>query len=76
MYRNMSEVVIKPEKCVHYWIIESPNGPTSKGWCKYCGIKADFFNDLQESLSKFEISILGDNKGKDIILEEDTIVNT
>lgn len=47
-----------------------------KGWCKYRGIRMDFFNDPQVNLSQFEIYIRGDSKGKDIILEEDMIVNT
>jgi hypothetical protein len=43
----MSAMTVQPEKCVHYWIIESPHGPTSKGRCRYCGTVAEFFNDLQ-----------------------------
>ena len=31
-------------KCKHYWIIDSPNGPTSKGVCKYCGVENEFSN--------------------------------
>jgi len=31
-------------KCRHYWIIESPNGPTSRGVCKYCGTVKEFSN--------------------------------
>ncbi|MDY6893123.1 MAG: hypothetical protein SVO26_05340 [Chloroflexota bacterium] len=30
--------------CVHHWIIESPEGPTSKGVCKYCGEERVFQN--------------------------------
>ena len=30
--------------CVHYWIIESPVGPTSNGVCKYCGEEREFQN--------------------------------
>ncbi len=31
-------------KCKHYWIINSPNGPTSRGVCKYCGVEKEFDN--------------------------------
>jgi len=31
-------------KCKHYWIIESPDGPTSRGVCKYCGVEEEFKN--------------------------------
>jgi hypothetical protein len=47
----MTEMAVRPEKCVHYWIIESPHGPTSKGRCRYCGTEAEFFNDLQGCLN-------------------------
>ena len=30
--------------CRHHWIIETPNGPVSKGICKLCGEKRDFEN--------------------------------
>ena len=31
-------------KCTHYWIIESPRGPTSTGICKFCGAVSEFAN--------------------------------
>ncbi len=31
-------------ECNHYWIIESPNGPTSRGVCKHCGAEEEFSN--------------------------------
>ena len=31
-------------KCAHNWIIESPEGPTSKGVCKFCGAESEFNN--------------------------------
>jgi hypothetical protein len=30
--------------CAHYWIIESPQGPVSKGVCRYCGAVSEFSN--------------------------------
>jgi hypothetical protein len=30
--------------CTHYWMIESPQGPISKGVCKYCGAVSEFMN--------------------------------
>jgi hypothetical protein len=36
-------------KCKHYWIIESPKGPTSRGVCKYCGAKKEFGNYTHHS---------------------------
>ena len=31
-------------KCQHYWVIESPDGPTSIGVCKHCGVVREFDN--------------------------------
>ena len=35
--------------CEHFWIIESPNGPTSRGECRVCGEARDFVNYLESS---------------------------
>ena len=32
--------------CRHYWIIESPNGSSSKGVCKFCNEEREFINSL------------------------------
>jgi len=36
-------------ECRHHWIIESANGPTSWGVCKYCGTEKQFTNSLPDS---------------------------
>ena len=33
-------------KCVHYWIIDLPSGPMSKGKCRRCGENKEFKNYL------------------------------
>ncbi len=30
--------------CKHYWVLESPNGPTAKGECKLCHEIREFPN--------------------------------
>ena len=30
--------------CQHHWLIESPNGPVSKGVCRLCGAEREFQN--------------------------------
>lgn len=30
--------------CVHFWVLESPNGPTSPGVCQRCGATGSFSN--------------------------------
>ncbi len=36
-------------ECKHYWMIDSPNGPTSEGVCKICGERSEFRNSMQGS---------------------------
>jgi len=59
MIRNRVETIpretkVKPEEhqdeseCCHYWLIDSPNGTTSRGVCKFCGEERDFFNSVPE----------------------------
>jgi hypothetical protein len=33
-------------RCGHHWVIESPDGPTSRGRCKLCGAVKEFSNYL------------------------------
>ena len=34
----------KSPTCVHHWLIEEANGPTSNGRCKKCGAERTFPN--------------------------------
>ncbi len=36
--------------CVHHWVIASPNGETSRGVCKICGMERDFPNSADDWL--------------------------
>jgi hypothetical protein len=38
-----------PSPCVHFFEIESPNGPTSEGVCRKCGETKEFPNSVKES---------------------------
>lgn len=40
---------VRRKKCNHHWVIESPEGPTSIGICKYCGATKEFTNYLPYS---------------------------
>ena len=33
-----------PGSCVHYWIIDEPEGPISQGVCRICGAQREFSN--------------------------------
>jgi hypothetical protein len=36
-------------ECCHHWIIESTDGPTSWGLCKYCGAEKEFLNHFTKA---------------------------
>ena len=40
----------------HYWIIDSPKGPTSSGVCKFCGKTQEFDNWGPDSVKYSDIS--------------------
>ncbi len=44
------KIKTQPRKgpCRHYWVIEVANGPVSRGQCKHCGIRKDFYNAFPE----------------------------
>jgi hypothetical protein len=48
MRDELKESNIKSEQekdeCRHYWIIESAQGPVSRGFCKFCGAEKEFHN--------------------------------
>ncbi|MDE3096673.1 MAG: hypothetical protein KGK07_11835 [Chloroflexota bacterium] len=39
-----------PAVCAHHWVIASPNGATSRGVCKRCGLEKDFPNSAEDYL--------------------------
>lgn len=41
-----------PAVCVHVWEIEPPNGHTSPGTCRRCGLQRDFLNSCDEVLAQ------------------------
>jgi hypothetical protein len=40
----------QPVSCVHRWVIASPNGETSIGRCKLCGLEREFPNSADDYL--------------------------
>jgi hypothetical protein len=47
-YKEKDGPQARKEECRHYWVIEVANGPVSRGVCKYCGAKKEFFNAFPE----------------------------
>jgi hypothetical protein len=48
-----TEVSAAPE-CRHHWLIESPNGATSRGTCRLCGEHREFRNSASDALWEWE----------------------
>ena len=40
-------------QCAHYWIIETAEGPVSKGKCQLCGEKREFNNSVGYGLTNW-----------------------
>jgi hypothetical protein len=38
----------QPEDCQHHWVIETPNGAESDGYCKHCGSQKLFPNAIDD----------------------------
>lgn len=58
-------------KC-HHWIIESANGPTSRGVCKLCGVEKEFDNLSPDRWVEDDISAYFELPGlPDIELDSD-----
>lgn len=36
------------EQCIHHWVIQKANGPTSSGACILCGSVKEFQNHIQK----------------------------
>jgi len=46
----LNDVAIEAPVCKHYWIIEAPSGPVSKGVCRLCGAVRQFSNAAVDSV--------------------------
>lgn len=44
------------KQCLHYWVIDSPNGQISSGVCKICGVTKEFDNWGPDSVKYGDIS--------------------
>ena len=58
--------------CVHYWLIESAQGHTSRGLCKFCGEERVFLNSMPDYASLKPGSGFFDLPGlKDVFFDEE-----
>lgn len=52
------------ESCVHHWVIETPQGPTSQGVCKKCGLVREFCNVWTDSFNEHQMLSANQNEEK------------
>ena len=49
--------VLEAPSCQHVWMIETPNGPLSRGVCAICAEEKEFQNYIEGSAWGYDISI-------------------
>ena len=65
MVRRANNVAERPKaeaECCHHWVIESAEGPTSKGVCKYCGSEREFLNWCASFFWEDDVSMLDETR--------------
>lgn len=50
--------------CRHHWVIETPNGARSHGFCKRCGTERDFRNSSEDLPWDNDNFNLGGSRGR------------
>ena len=46
---TLSKLNTKQQKCIHHWVIDSPNSHMSNGKCRLCGAVTEFSNTLGDA---------------------------
>ena len=59
---SKNEAVLGPEVqeepvCQHYWVIDKPAGPVSKGVCRLCSEEREFLNYIEGTSWSNDISL-------------------
>ena len=54
---SAGEDILDSPTCRHQWLIETPDGPSSKGVCRICGEQGEFQNYIEGSAWGYEISL-------------------
>lgn len=57
--KTAPEEQVAQSNCRHYWVIEPPKGPTSRGVCQLCGAEKEFQNFMSDSWDGDQSSLFG-----------------
>ncbi len=55
----VNRVRLEDFMCTHHWVIDSPNGPVSRGVCKLCGQAREFANTIESTWSSWRSTTRG-----------------
>ena len=55
--KTFSTEVLEAPSCQHVWVIDTPNGPSSKGVCAICTEEKEFQNYIEGSAWGYDVSI-------------------
>ena len=53
----LNPIVLDVAGCQHYWVLDSPAGPLSRGVCRACGEEKDFPNYIEASWRGNDVSL-------------------
>jgi len=70
---EVAAAVAEAPTCGHQWMIDSPNGPQSKGVCRLCGAERSFQNFIEGSSWGYNVALdqlRGDNDRLPVNLPE------
>jgi len=54
---STATAVVDAPVCGHQWMIDSPNGPQSRGVCRLCGAERSFQNFIEGSSWGYNVSL-------------------
>ncbi len=49
--------VLEVSVCMHQWMLDSPNGPSSRGVCLRCGSEREFPNYIEGTAWGYDVSV-------------------
>ncbi len=50
MVTSVTQGLVAPQDCVHEWLIDSPHGARSEGYCGRCHVRGVFFNSIPDEV--------------------------
>ena len=55
--KELGVEVVEISSCQHVWVIDTPNGPSSKGVCTICAEEKQFQNYIEGSAWGYDVSV-------------------